>query len=107
MNYLVGKYGSLVGPSFVAMYNAITGHAQAFRDNGKAFKIVQNFWSSSSEEDFNEKYEVASNITQPAFNYEDLYSICCAYTPEATFEDLRDLASKASFEDAKARRGVA
>ena len=107
LNYLVGKYGSLVGPSFVAMYNAITGHAQAFRDNGKAFKIVQNFWSSSSEEDFNEKYEVASNITQPAFNYEDLYSICCAYTPEATFEDLRDLASKASFEDAKARRGVA
>ena len=107
LDYLVGKYGSLVGPSFVAMYNAITGHAQAFRDNGKAFKIVQNFWSSSSEEDFDEKYEFASNITQPAFNYEDLYSICSAYTPEATFEDLRDLASKASFEDAKERRGVA
>ena len=104
LDYLVGKYGSLVGPSFVALYNAITGHADAFRDGGKAFKIVQNFWASDSKTDFDEKYEFASNITQPAYNYEDLYSVCCAYTPEATFDDLRDLAEKCSYEDAKARR---
>ena len=107
LDYLVGKYGSLVGPSFVAMYNAITGHADAFRDNGKAFQIVQNFWASDSAADFDEKYEFASNITMPAYNYEDLYSICCAYTPDAAFDDLRDLASKASYEDAKKRRGMA
>lgn len=104
LDYLVGKYGSLVGPSFVALYNAITGHADAFRDNGKAFKIVQNFWASDSADDFDEKYEFASNVTTPAYNYEDLYSICCAYTPDATFDDLRELAEKCSYEDAKARR---
>lgn len=106
LDYLVGKYGSLIGPSFVALYNAITGHVDAFRDSGKAFKIVQNFWSSGSKSDFDEKYEFASNITQPAYNYEDLYSICCAYTPEAKLEDLRDLAEKCSYEDAKARRSA-
>ena len=104
LSYLVGKYGSLVGPSFVALYNAITGHADAFRDNGKAFKIVQNFWSSDSAADFDEKYEFASNATTPAYNYEDLYSICSVYTPDASLDDLRTLAEKCSYEDAKERR---
>lgn len=104
LNYLVGKYGSLIGPSFVALYNAITGHADAFRDNGKAFKIVQKFWASESAADFDEKFEFASNITMPAYNYEDLYSICCTHTPDATFDDLRALAEECSYEDAKARR---
>ncbi len=104
LNYLVGKYGSLVGPSFAALYNAVTGYADVFRDNGKAFKISQNFWASDSEADFNEKYEFASNITQPAYNFEDLYSICRAFTPDATFDDLRKLAEACSYEDAKRRR---
>ncbi len=105
LDYLVGKYGSLVGPSFAAMYNAVTGHADAFRDNGKAFKIKQVFWSSQSARDFNEKYELASNVTTPAYNYEDLYSICCTYNPSASLEDLVSLASACSYDDAKARRG--
>ncbi len=104
LSYLAGKYGSQVGPSFVAMYNAVTGHAADFRDAGKAFKVVQKFWSSSNKEDFDEKYEFASNITSPAFNYEDLYSICCERTPSVTLDDFKTLASATSFEDAKARR---
>ena len=106
LNYLVGKYGSIVGPSFVAMYNAITGHAAAYRDNGKAFKIVQTFWESGSAEDFNEKYGLASSITTPAYNFEDLYSICNERNESAKFDDLRKLATACSFEDAKKRRGV-
>lgn len=104
LDYLVGKYGSLIGPSFVALYNAITGHADAFRDDGKAFQIVQNFWSSNSKQDFNEKFAFASNITSPAYNYEDLYSICSEHNPSATLEDLRTLAHSCSFEDAQKRR---
>ena len=106
LSYLAGKYGSLVGPSFAAMYNAITGHAAEFRDNGKAFKIVQNFWESSSAEDFNEKYALASNVMTPAYNFEDLYSVCRERNASATLDDLRKLASACSFEDAKERRGM-
>lgn len=104
LSYLAGKYGSLIGPSFAAMYNAITGHASEFRDNGKAFKIVQNFWASDSETDFNEKYEFASNPLTPAYNYEDLHAVCREYTPEATFADFKKLAEASSYEDAKKRR---
>ena len=104
LNYLAGKYGSLVGPSFAAMYNAVTGHAAEFRDNGKAFRIVQNFWSSPDEADFNEKYEFASSITSPAYNYEDLRAVCVEFTPDATFDDFVKLAQASSYEDAKARR---
>lgn len=106
LSYLAGKYGSLVGPSFAAMYNAIGGYADDFRDGGKAFRIVQNFWASESKADFDEKYEFASNVTTPAYNYEDLQSICKAYTPSATFADLKKLAEASSYEDAKKRRSV-
>ena len=106
LSYLAGKYGSLVGPSFAAMYNAIGGYAADFRDGGKAFRIVQNFWASESKADFDEKYEFASNVTTPAYNYEDLQSICKAYTPSATFADLKKLAEASSYEDAKKRRSV-
>ena len=106
LSYLAGKYGSLVGPSFAAMYNAIGGFANDFRDNGKAFRIVQNFWASDSKVDFDEKYSFASNITTPAYNYEDLQSICKAFTPEATFADLKKLAEASSYEDAKKRRSI-
>lgn len=106
LSYLAGKYGSLVGPSFAAMYNAIGGYAADFRDGGKAFRIVQNFWASDSKAGFDEKYEFASNVTTPAYNYEDLQSICKAYTPSATFADLKKLAEASSYEDAKKRRSV-
>lgn len=106
LSYLAGKYGSLVGPSFAAMYNAIGGYAADFRDGGKAFRIVQNFWASDSKAGFDEKCEFASNVTTPAYNYEDLQSICKAYTPSATFADLKKLAEASSYEDAKKRRSV-
>ena len=106
LSYLAGKNGSLVGPSFAAMYNAIGGYAADFRDGGKAFRIVQNFWASDSKAGFDEKYEFASNVTTPAYNYEDLQSICKAYTPSATFADLKKLAEASSYEDAKKRRSI-
>ena len=104
IDYIAGKYGSLVGPSFAAMYNAVTGHAADFREDGKAFKIVQRMWESSSKEDYDEKYELASNAVTPAYNLEDIYSVCIDYTPTATMDDLKTLAQASSYEECKARR---
>ncbi len=104
LGFVTGKYSSVIGPSFAAMYNAVTGHAEDFRDNGKAFRISQGFWSSDSLEDFDEKYSMASSIEKCAYNYEDLQSVIAEYNPDAKLSDLVDLAEAYTFEDAQKRR---
>ena len=104
LDYVCGKYSSIIGPSFAAMYNAITGHAAEMRQNGKAFHLTQGFWASESKEDFNEKYVLASSIERNAYNYADLQKVICVYNSEATFEDLKKLAEEYMFADAVERR---
>ena len=104
LQYVCGKYSSIIGPSFAAMYNAITGHADAMRLNGKAFHITQGFWSSDSKEDYAEKYVLASSIERNAYNYEDLQKVMLSFNPEATLEDLSELAKHYTYKDAVNRR---
>lgn len=105
LNYVTGKYSSIIGPSFAAMYNAVSGHAEDFRDNGKAFRITQGFWTSMDMEDYMEKYSLASGIYVNAYNYEDLQNVCKEYNTDANFEGLKKLAEEYTFEDAEQRRG--
>lgn len=104
LSYLTGKFGSLIGPSFAAMYNAVTGYADDFQENGRAFEVTQGFWVSDSSDDYVEKYTYASSLELNAYNYEDLQSVCKVYNPNATLEDLEKLAESCSFEDVQARR---
>jgi len=103
--YVAGKYGALVGPSFAAMYNAVTGHADDFREDGKAFRQTQGFWKSGEYNDYVEKYAMANSVVKIAYNYEDLEKVLKIYNPEATLEDLKALISACSYEDALRRRG--
>lgn len=105
LDYLTGKYRSIIGPSFAAMYNAVNGYAKEFlEDDGRAFQVTQGFWTSEGAEDFGEKYEMSSSIEINAYNYEDLYDVCKNYNPDATLEDLKELAGAYTFEEAQARR---
>ncbi len=104
LQYLVGKYSSIIGPSFAVMYNAITGYAEDFRPRGKSFHITQGFWSSDSREDFEEKYTLASSIEINAYNYEDLQKVIKEFNPDATYEDLKALAEADTFKAALERR---
>ncbi len=81
--YVAGKYSSIIGPSFAAMYNAITGYAEEFRENGRAFQMT---------------------IYVNAYNYEDLGSVMKVYDETANFERLKELTEAWSREDALARR---
>lgn len=105
LTYLTGKYRSIIGPSFAAMYNAINGYAEEFlEEDGKAFHVTQGFWTSANLEDFEKKYEMSSSLEINAYNYEDLYRVCKTYNSDATLEDLKALAGAYSFEEAQARR---
>lgn len=103
LQYLCGKYSSIIGPAFAAMYNAVTGYAEDFREDGKAFAIIQGFWTSENKEDFDEKFVLSSGIAINAYSYQDIMNVMKAYNPEATFEDLRALGEAWDFEACSAR----
>lgn len=104
LKYLCGKYESIIGPAFAAMYNAVTGYSEDFREDGKAFAIQQGFWTSTDSQDFQEKYELSSGITLNAYSYEDLLEVCKAHNPNATLDDLKELAGAWDFDSAVQRR---
>lgn len=106
LDYVTGKYGSIVGPAFAAMYNAVTGHADQFRDNGRAFKMEQGFWAASSKEEFEEKYMVAASLEIQAYNYDDLRNVTIEYNENATLDDLKALTKAYTYEDVCERRGL-
>ena len=104
LDYVCGKYSSIIGPSFAAMYNAITGNAELMRPYKKAFHITQGFWSSRDKEDYTDKYALANSIEMNAYNYADLQTVMLPYNPEATFDDLKELAEHYTYRDALERR---
>ena len=104
LKYLCGKYESIIGPAFAAIYNAVTGYSEDFREDGKAFAIQQGFWTSTDYQDFQEKYELSSGITLNAYSYEDLLEVCKAHNPNATLDDLKELAGAWDFDSAVQRR---
>jgi hypothetical protein len=87
------------------MYNAVTGYAQDFRENGKAFRITQGFWYSADLDDYIDKYTMANSVVKNAYNYEDLGKVCKVFNPDATLEDLQNLANAYSYDEALERRG--
>lgn len=104
LKYLCGKFQSIIGPAFAALYNAMTGYAEDFREDGKAFAIQQGFWISTDYQDFEKKYELASGIALNAYSYEDLLSVCKAHNPDATLDDLKELAAAWDYDSAVQRR---
>ena len=106
ISYVAGKYQSEIGPGFAALYNAVTGNGEAFREDGKAFRLEQGFWIAESSEEYSEMYSLARSVSVNAYNYEDLYGVIRSMTPDADFEDLRALAESYSYEDCMERRGL-
>lgn len=102
VGYVAGKYESEIGPAFAALYNAITGGA--YRDNGRAFRLVQGYWTASTMADYDRMYALARGTAINAYNYEDLYSIVQTMNPDADFEAFKTLTEAYSYESCLARR---
>lgn len=104
--YVAGKYQSEIGPGFAALYNAITGHADAYRVDGKAFRLEQGFWTAADTSEYDSMYALACGATINAYNYEDLYSVIKTLTPETDFDAFKTLVEGYSYDDCLARRSA-
>ena len=106
IQYVTGKYPSEIGPSFAAMYNAITGYADLYRNpDGSAFSISQGFWTASTPAQYEDLYALTTGIYVNAYNFEDLCQVINQYTPQATLDDLIRLAGAYSEDAVRSRRG--
>lgn len=104
IGYVAGKYQSEIGPAFAALYNAITGNADIYRDNGKAFRLVQGYWTAADSGEYDSKYALACGTAINAYNFEDLYSVVKILNPDANFASFKALTEAYSYEDCLARR---
>lgn len=104
VGYVAGKYQSEIGPAFAALYNAITGNAEMYRQNGKAFRLVQGYWTATNDSEYDSMYALACGTAINAYNYEDLYSLVRQMNPNADFASFRTMVEAYSYEDCLARR---
>lgn len=102
ISYIAGKYESEIGPAFAALYNAING--DIYRDNGKAFRLVQGYWTASTSAEYDSMYALARGTTINAYNYEDLYSVIKAMNPDTDFATFKALTEDYSYEACLTRR---
>ena len=94
LNYLVGKYGAIVAPSFVSMENALAGFSEDYRDDGNAFQLNQSFWVADSEESFNKQYALSVGMYDNTYSVKDMMKVMKSYTPETDFEEFRNFTEK-------------
>ena len=106
LQFVVGKYSSMVGPAFALMLNAVTGYAKDFRAEGRAVRVTQGFWISESEEDYVAKYTLSSSAAKNAYNFDDLSRVIKIYNPDADLAELVALAEACSFFAVEARRSI-
>ena len=106
LKYVIGKYGSMAGPAFALMLNAVTGYAEDFRNGGKALRVTQVFWTSESYDDYVAKYTLATSAARNAYSFEDLSRVIRIYNPDADLNELVALAEACSFFAVEARRSI-
>lgn len=104
VGYVAGKYPSEIGPAFAALYNAITGNAEIYRENGKAFRLVQGYWTAADADGYDSMYALACGAAINAYNYEDLYSVVKSLNPDADFASFKALVEAYSYDACLARR---
>ncbi|MCD8014789.1 MAG: hypothetical protein LUG99_16770 [Lachnospiraceae bacterium] len=92
LNCLVGKYGAIVGPSFVAMCNAYAGYAEDFREDGSAFRLYQTYWYAADTDEFNELYAQSISTYENTYSATDMMQVLKLYNEDADFAAFKEFA---------------
>lgn len=103
LNYVAGKYGSMIGPAFAIMYNAITGHPEANASDGKAVRYYQGFWTAKGRSEFLEYYSYTQDQYENAYSNQDLMDVIYEFNENTSAEDLKALTESYTVDDVKDR----
>lgn len=103
IDYVAGKYASMAGPAFAAMYNALEDDMDVIRPDGEAFRLVQGFWSASNASQYRELYDYTYNVYENAYSCNDLMSVIKAFDENADYEALKTLTESYDVESVKER----
>ena len=105
LNYVKGKYASMVAPAFVAMYNALEGDLDVIRSDGEAFRLYQSYWTAASEEEYVELYGYTQSIYENAYSSIDLMQVIKSYNADADFGQFKALTEACDMDSVRARIG--
>ncbi len=103
LNFVHGKYASMVAPAFVAMFNAVAGDADLVNPDGTAFRLYQSYWTAADEAEYAELYGYTQSIYQNAYSSSDLMQVIRLYNPDATYEEFAALAESSDIDSVLAR----
>lgn len=103
MNYVCGKYSSIIGPAFVALYNALEGDGASFRYTGYAPHFSQGFWVATTKEEYDTMFALSSGVVRNAYSFKDLLEVTKKFNSNASYNDLKALAEAYDFESALER----
>ena len=103
IDYIEGKYASMAGPAFAALYNAMNGDLDVVCPDGKAFRLYQGFWTAASPEEYVEMYGYTTGIYENAYSCADLMTVIRAYREDADFDAFQTLTEAYDIDAVKAR----
>lgn len=103
LNYIEGKYASMAGPAFAALYNAMSGHPEANAKEGEAIRLYQGFWQAKNQEEYEELYGYTQGIYENAYDCESLMDVIYVFNQDTSPEALKELTEAYTVEDVKER----
>lgn len=89
LNFIAGKCAAMVAPSFVAMYNAVTGSPEVYREDGKAYWLHQGFWVATTPQGFEKALEKANNIYDNVYGTDEIMEVLSVYHQDITLQKFK------------------
>ena len=103
IDYLEGKYASMAGPAFAALYNAAVGDLDVISPDGTAIRLYQDFWTARGRDEFAELYGYTTGIYENAYSCADLMQVIRAYEPTADYASFAALTCAADMQSVRSR----
>ena len=93
----------MAGPAFAMIYNAITGSADAVKEDGEAVRLYQDLWTAKSEEEYIELYGYATGIYENAYSCDDLMEVIRQFDADTDPQKFKELTEASDLESVKGR----